>query len=568
LRSTIVRRSRGLLAAACLGAVCTVTVPRAAAVLLLNEVCYDPPGVDRGAEYVELINTGPDTVSLAGCRVEFANGSVGPVWAVRWTGQAGEFLAPGALYLIVDRGWTGVPADAEVSLNLRNGPDALRLVSPDGSVDLVGWGDLAWPEMYEGRPHPGAPNASLARRPDGHDTDDNAADFVAAPLTPGQRNWRPFAVTPLQVSWEPPSLLVAGHPLSVRLQLANTGSETITSAVLELRLGSALALGDLAGLAVAQDTSLALTVVPEQAGLLAAELVLSRGATPADSIRLDLGRYQVGPSEVRLSEVMPAPAAGGEWCELVNTGSVPRNLADLALRDEDGSWRQLPDQVLAPGDCLVIAQDAAAFAAWLQDLRDGGAHLGCDPAPAVQLSGWPVLNNSAPASRDFADRLYLGAADGTVLDHVTMGLGTGRVPTGRSYERQPDLSWRPSTAVIGSTPGCLLPAAPAVAAGDLKLVPNPYSPREGDGALRIHLTVPAAMSGWTLRVYDLWGRLVRDLGGDELGPGPRLVTWDASDEAGRALAPGGYVALLFWRQSGGGLTTATRRLVVIRESRP
>lgn len=568
MRSTIVARLRGPLVVTGLAAAACGAVPRASALLLLNEVCYDPPGVDRGAEYVELINTGQDTVSLAGCRIEFANGSADPVWAVRWSGQPGEVLAPGDLYLIVDQGWTGVPADAEVRLNLRNGPDALRLVRQDNSVDMVGWGDLLWPEMYEGQPHAGAPNASLARRPDGHDTDDNAADFVAAPLTPGQRNWQAFAVTALDLRWEPPSLLAAGHPLTLQLQLANTGIEVIAAAALELRLGSTLVRGELGGLAADQDTTLGLTIVPDQGGLLPATLTLRRGESSPDTVALDLGRFQVGPSAVRLSEVMPAPAAGGEWCELVNMGSVPRDLAELALRDEDGSWRSLPDQVLAPGDCLVIAQDAAGFAAWLQELVAGGALLNCDPASPVQLAGWPILNNTAPASREFADRLYLGDADGTVLDHVTMGLGTGRVPTGRSYERQPDLSWRPSTATIGSTPGCLPPPAPEVPAGDLKLVPNPFSPREGDGALRIHLTVPAAMVGWTLRVYDLWGRLVRDLGGDELGPGPRLITWDASDEAGRHLAPGGYVAVLFWRQSGGGLAAAARRLVVIREGRP
>lgn len=549
-----------------LAAVCMLSAAAAASVVI-NEVCYDPPGPDAGREFVELINTGIEAVELAGYTLEFGNGSVGPVWAVRWTGVEGDRLEPGRLFLVVDRGWTGPAADAEVSLGLQNGPDALRLVRADGSVDMVGWGDLAWPEMYEGRPHPGAAGLSLARRPDGHDTDDNAADFVATDQTPGSLNWMPFCVSLVDLRWEPPSLLAPGHPLTACLSLLNTGLYAIEAATLILEVGPSMTSQFLESWDVDHEKTIAVTILPESAGRQPARLHL-RGPAPQDTCSLALGHVQVGPSEVRLSEVMPAPTSGGEWCELVNTGSVPRDLADLALRDEDGTWRRLPARMLEPGDCLLVVQDAVGFRAWLDGLVAAGAVLPCEPLEPVQLAGWPILNNTAPASRDFADRLYLGDAEGTVLDHVTMGLGSGRVPSGRSYERQPDLSWRPSTATIGGTPGCLPPPVAVTAAGDLKLLPNPYSGLEGDGAVRIHLTVPQEASGWTLRVFDLWGRLVRDLGGDDLGPGQRSTTWDARDESGRSLAPGGYVAVLYWRHAGGSLSAATRRLLVIREARP
>jgi hypothetical protein len=538
----------------------------ATAVVLLNEVCYDPPGADAGREFVELINIGPATVDLAGYRLEFGNGAVGPQWSGRWTGQPGDRIEPGGLFLIVDLGWTGPPADAEVRLALQNGPDALRLVRADGSVDLVGWGHLDWPDMYEGRPHPGAPNRSLARRPDGHDTDDNAADFVAADMTPGARNWETFAASLLDLAWEPPSLLVPGAPLTARLRLRNTGIAPIVAAEAELSVGRATATIDLDPLPPDEETDVTATVVPAVQGRLPASLLL-RAAATGDTCRLVLGHVQVGPAAVRLTEVMAAPLASGEWCEIVNADSVPRNLAELALRDEDGAWRQLPEWTLAPGDCQLIAQDAVGLAAWLDELRAVGGVLACDPLPPLPLAGWPILNNSAPAGRDFADRLYLGDLDGTVLDHVTIGLGSGRAPRGQSLERGPDLSWRPSTATVGATPGCLPDLAPAVPPGGFLLQPNPYAASEGDGVLRIHLTVPEGAGGWTLRLYDLWGRLVRDLGGDDLGPGQRSVAWDVRDESGRGLAPGGYVAVLHWRYAGGSAATAARRLLVIREAR-
>ena len=48
---------------------------------------------------------------------------------------AGELRKAG--FLVVDAGWEGPPAQAEVVLGLQNGPDALRLVRADGSIGEV-----------------------------------------------------------------------------------------------------------------------------------------------------------------------------------------------------------------------------------------------------------------------------------------------------------------------------------------------------------------------------------------------------------------------------------------------
>ncbi|MEZ4387657.1 MAG: hypothetical protein R3D98_08780 [Candidatus Krumholzibacteriia bacterium] len=91
-----------------------------AAALVLNEVCYDPPGADAGAEFVELWHTGPDTLDLAGVGLEFANGAESPVrWQVRWTAPAGTRLASRTPFLIADHGWTGVPPQAEAASGCR-----------------------------------------------------------------------------------------------------------------------------------------------------------------------------------------------------------------------------------------------------------------------------------------------------------------------------------------------------------------------------------------------------------------------------------------------------------------
>ena len=349
--------------------------------------------------------------------------------------------------------------------------------------------------------------------------------------------------------------------------MTNGGFDDLAGSVVRLRLAGQVVETVLPPVASDESAAVALTLAPGEVGCWPAILDL-RDVAGIDSVEVELGRFQVGPAEWELGEVMVAPRAGGEWCEIVLAGPVPRSLADLAMRDEDGSWRSLPDVVLAPGDRQLVAQDAVGLAAWLEELAASGAPLACRPQAPLQVTGWPTLNNTAPTGRPYADRVYLGAVDGTVLDHVTVGLGNGKAPSGRSLERLPDGTWRPATAPAGATPGCPPLATPEVGSGGLELTPNPFSAVDGDGALHVNLSVPDEAVGWELRVYDLWGHRVRDLGGDDLGPGPREAVWDGGDDDGRALPAGGYVAVLHWRLSGGGLTAAARRLVVIREARP
>jgi len=181
----------------------------------------------------------------------------------------------------------------------------------------------------------------------------------------------------------------------------------------------------------------------------------------------------------------------------------------------------------------------------------------------VVCEGWPSLNNSPPSSRPFADRLYLGDQDGNVIDHVTVGAG-GVVAAGRTLERGGDQRWRQATARAGGTPGCPAPSLALPDAGNLGLTPNPFDPDGDPGAVSLVFEVPPGSLGWELRVHDLWGQRVRDLGGDGLGAGRRELVWDGLDDAGSTVPEGGYVVSLRWRTPGGGLVQAARRLVVVR----
>jgi len=96
---------------------------------------------------------------------------------------------------------------------------------------------------------------------------------------------------------------------------------------------------------------------------------------------------------------------------------------------------------------------------------------------------------------------------------------------------------------------------PAAAASGLRRIgPNPF---QASTTVRFDLAQRARVA---LRVYDVAGRLVRTLVGDEeLGAGSHALDWDGRDEGGGRLSPG-----LYFCQLSAGSVRETRRVVLAR----
>ena len=552
-------------------------IPAGKAALVINEILPDPPGSDAGHEFVEFLNTGPETVDLSDVEFQFANGAEGPVWQTRWRGGAGLALAPGERFLLVDRTWAdSPPGDDAATLALQNGPDAVRLVRAGEVLDLVGYGALTDPLLSEGEPAALVAGLALARRPDGVDTGSNRDDFTTAQPTPRALNFRRWSAEGRDLVLEPPSLARAGEALTVRLTLHNDGLEPWPAVDVVLTGGAARASVRLDGLPAGAERTVAWVLRPVRRGGWPLGLTALPGTAP-DSLRLDLGRCQVGAGDLVLNEVLAAPAAGqGEWLELLVPGAEDVDLQGWSVRDEDGDWQPLPAAVVPAGGLAVLAQDSTALAAWLLDVEARGGGSGCPAAAVLALSrrlpGWPTLNNSAPDSRSFADRLHLQDPGGTTVDHVVIGAAAGHDVPGRSLERASAESlhpagvpWAASTAGPGSTPGCANSVSlrgMGQPSGSLELAPPVLDGRAG-GSLHAIFVLAADRVGWRLRLYDLWGMPVRDFGGDALGAGPRDLLWDGRDDRGQAVPAGGYVFLLeTWGPDG--VPEHLRRLCAVR----
>jgi hypothetical protein len=153
----------------------------------INEV--QTGGATALDEFIELYNTCPDKpFSLAGHTLVY-RAATGTAEFVR-VAFTTEMIAAGAPYFVcANSGFAGA-ADAHYTDGLALDGGGLALRAPDGSlVDAVGWGTAA-NALVETTPAPApAAGQSIARTPDGHDSDDNSRDFmIATQPTPGAPN--------------------------------------------------------------------------------------------------------------------------------------------------------------------------------------------------------------------------------------------------------------------------------------------------------------------------------------------------------------------------------------------
>ncbi len=156
--------------------------------VVINELYYDSPGTDQGI-FVEL-KAAPNT-PLDNIHVFGVNGTDGSIY--NDVDLTGHIVGPSG-YFVLAQDSTVPNADTITGLDYQNGPDNLVLAYIDGTdtvrLDALGYGDFSSAVFVgEGSPAPDV-NAglSLQRIPDGSDTDDNSADFIGIPPTPGMEN--------------------------------------------------------------------------------------------------------------------------------------------------------------------------------------------------------------------------------------------------------------------------------------------------------------------------------------------------------------------------------------------
>lgn len=159
----------------------------------LNEVATGTTGA-AADEFVELANTGTAPADVGGWKLVYRSAS-GSSDVGLATIPAGTVIAAGGFYLFAGSAYAGAqPADQAFGTGLAATGGAVAIRDSSGAlVDSVGWG-TATNALVEGSvapvpPTTAAPGSSIVRLPNGHDTNDNGADFrVTATPTPRASN--------------------------------------------------------------------------------------------------------------------------------------------------------------------------------------------------------------------------------------------------------------------------------------------------------------------------------------------------------------------------------------------
>jgi hypothetical protein len=155
---------------------------------VINEIDYDQVGAD-GSGFVEIANVGTTDASLDGVALVLVNGGDGAEYDRE--PLSGSLPAGGYLVVAIEA-QNGAP-DGVALLDTGNGA-LLDALSYEGEIHTATIGGASY-DLVEGTPLPAdvadsnTVDGSLARLPDGQDTDDAATDWAfTTTLTPGAAN--------------------------------------------------------------------------------------------------------------------------------------------------------------------------------------------------------------------------------------------------------------------------------------------------------------------------------------------------------------------------------------------
>jgi len=515
---------------------------------LIAEVFYDAIGDDSGFEFVELFHPGAAAASLAGARLEVGDGSSPGRWTLRWTGTARDTILAGGRFVVGGARVSPAP-DAIVTLELQNGPDAVRLVWPDGAIEVVGYGVHEFAEYACGAPAPDVPaGSSLARIPDGADPGSTAADFRAATPSPGRANQpaRDAALLPGTLALEPeqpdPNQRVRltarvtnrGASALLRGEIVVVGHDREGDADVErfaAALDRALDSGDTADVAIEYEVGLA----GKRALVVAASIA-------GDEVRDNDGdtlRVRVGPGPLAVTEIQFHPSHGeGEWIEARNRSFAPLDPAAFRLGDRAGA-RGTPEGgagFVAPDSLVVFADDRTALLARFPSL---------DPTRIWQVRPWSALNNSDD-STGVADVVTVRESDGTLAHRVPYS--AAGVTAGVPIEERGASGWWPSLTPDG-TP-LAPPRTPPALAGRFEVTPHRL--HANAAPLRFAWSLPWTTAEVAVELYDLAGHRLGIVMPETRAPGQGERTWMMDSQR-----PGLYLLVLRARAPSGSDTVTS-----------
>lgn len=311
------------------------------------------------------------------------------------------------------------------------------------------------------------------------------------------------------------------------------------------------------------------------------------GATPGRPNSLSHTTIARGPlaGDLVLNEILYEPSTNPDDGHPDQTDFIELlNISPDALELNGLQFIRMPDEVgradtvrlvfrplaLQPGEFLVVFAQAGTYATH----PDPAQHFRAVYALGPEIKVIPV-RTSAFTLVSAGAHIGLLSAEGTLIESVRYApnwhSGTLRITRGVSLERRDPHApaalahnWSSSADVLGATPGRVnsLTVQPAdeLAEAGLRIGPSPFTPEEGT-FIRYRLRAPDATV--RVRMFDLQGRVVRELVQGALSGPQGVLHWDGLGENGEALRLGPYVVHVEAVSPENGTVEAYRKPVVL-----
>ena len=285
-------------------------------------------------------------------------------------------------------------------------------------------------------------------------------------------------------------------------------------------------------------------------------------------------RLSAVPGSIIINEIMYDPLPGqNEWLEFYNRSGQSMNLTSWTFHDRptlnNVNAFEIPYQRFAvkPGEYMVVAADSSIFQLYENLSVSDSAHHIC----ILNRSGGFSLNNDG-------DAVVLSDLTGQMIDSVAY-LPEWHHPDvvdtkGRSLERinqnigsNDPRNWSTCTNILGGTPGKLnsINTASVKSTLMLSITPNPFSP-DGDGFedfCVIRYALPMMTSTIKLKIYDIKGRLVRMLANGELAGSQGDLVWNGFDDNKRRARIGVYIIFLEATDRASGKVVTAKAVAVV-----
>jgi hypothetical protein len=156
--------------------------------VVINEV--QTAGASASDEFVELMNRGTCTVPLGSWKLQYRSSGDG-LGVALYTFGAGDSIPAGGRVFVANGSGSFSGKLGTLTPGMAAAAGQVGLLDDTGAlVDGVAYGSVSTGTYLEGSAAPSPPTSgSIARKPDGTDTNNNASDFkTAATPTPGAPN--------------------------------------------------------------------------------------------------------------------------------------------------------------------------------------------------------------------------------------------------------------------------------------------------------------------------------------------------------------------------------------------